>query len=123
MQKGQKDTKRKNNSVIENLSAKVLDSLGVNYEREKTMKGMVYKGPLRLDFYFPEYNIAIEIDGEEHQKAAEGVARLAEMRARDKAKDKYCEEKNIKLFRIRHDIKGGIAPFLRETFAPQDLAA
>ena len=123
MQKVKKDTKRKSNSVVENLSSKVLDSIGVEYEREKTMEGMVHKKSLRFDFWFPNHGIAIEIDGKEHQKAAEGDVRFIDLRVRDKIKDKYSEENNIKLIRIPHNVKGGIAPFLRKTFAPQDLAA
>lgn len=62
----------------------------------------------RFDFYLPEYNLAIEYDGEAHyipiDFAGKGeewaLDNLNKTKYRDKLKDKYCEDNNIKLLRI-----------------------
>lgn len=70
--------------------------------------------PLPFDFYLPDYNICIEVDGEQHfapirfkteseEKALEFYERTS---YNDKIKDKYCQENNILLLRISYlDIK------------------
>ena len=58
---------------------------------------------LHLDFYFPKLNLAIEYDGIQHYTPIEffgGEKALMEQKDRDKQKDKYCKNHNIKLIRI-----------------------
>lgn len=45
-----------------------LDKNNIKYEREKRFEWLRYKYPLVIDFYLPEYNIAIECQGEQHFK-------------------------------------------------------
>lgn len=57
----------------------------------------------RFDFYLPQYQIAIEYDGEQHFKAIEpwgGEEQLINTQNRDEIKNQYCIDNNIKLFRI-----------------------
>ena len=75
----------------------------IPYETEKTFDGMVYKQPLRLDFYLPKHNIGIEFDGAYHLHSYDWVGggeTLEINKLRDSIKNKYCEDNNIKLIRI-----------------------
>ena len=54
-----------------------------------------------LDFYLPDYNVAIECQGEQHFQPVEhfgGEKKLETMRKLDIKKYKLCEEHNIKLY-------------------------
>lgn len=55
-------------------------------------------GKLSLDFYLPQYNIAIECQGEQHFKGWFGdVNSLKSINNRDKNKNNLCKENGIKL--------------------------
>ena len=72
----------------------------INVERQKTFPWLRYKNPLRLDFFLPEYNIAIECQGEQHYKYCPFFHKqrsLDEVQNRDAVKRKLCEEHGIKL--------------------------
>lgn len=61
------------------------------------MKG---KSHLSLDFYLPEYNVAIECQGRQHFESIDffgGEKGLKETIERDKIKKELCEKNNIKL--------------------------
>lgn len=45
-----------------------LEKNDIKYEREKRFEWLRYKYPLVIDFYLPDYNIAIECQGEQHFK-------------------------------------------------------
>ncbi len=87
-----------------------LDKNKLNFERQKTFDDLRNKKTNRLlkfDFYLPEYNVCIEYDGEYHYEPwrlyfdkSEANAKFEEMKLRDKIKDKYCSNKNIRLLRI-----------------------
>ena len=47
---------------------------------------------MELDFYFDDYNLAIEIDGKHHEDK--------EQKERDLIKNFLCEDQNVKLYRI-----------------------
>jgi very-short-patch-repair endonuclease len=58
-----------------------------------------------LDFYIPSINIAIEYDGVQHFEPIKffgGKLALEKTQNRDRIKNIYCEENNIKLFRISY---------------------
>lgn len=58
------------------------------------------KKQLSLDFYLPEYKIAIECQGEQHYKPIKhfgGEERLIQQIEKDKLKKQLCEENNVKL--------------------------
>lgn len=75
--------------------------------REKWLKR------LTLDFYLPDYNIAIECQGEQHFKpvnAFGGEEEFEKILERDMRKKELCEMNNIKLFYfIKNNIKTNIS--------------
>lgn len=83
-----------------------LDEHHIQYEKEKTFDGCVYKNKLRFDYYIPILNCVIEYDGAQHfrpvkfsahQDADESYSRNV---IRDKIKNDFCESNNIKIIRI-----------------------
>lgn len=82
----------------------VLNSLNIDFEREKIFKDCKDIRYLPFDFYLPKYNCCIEYDGEQHY----GINRTFQLteenfnliRKHDSIKDKYCKNNNIKLIRI-----------------------
>lgn len=101
---------------IENL----LKSNGINYAREYTFSDLKDKKKLRFDFaIFNENNSLshlIEFDGRQHNNYYtpwNSEETLAERQARDKLKDEYCKEHNIRLIRIPYE--------KRDTMTLQDL--
>jgi len=83
----------------------------IKFETEKTFEWLKNEGQLRLDFYLPDYNIAIECQGEQHFKpidfAGKGIEWakkiLKENKKRDLIKRKLCKEHNIKIIYIPYD--------------------
>lgn len=66
---------------------------------------------LVFDFYLPEHNICIEFDGEQHYKPKSfgsnqsydtKINNLKLIQSRDKLKDEYCQNNNIRLIRITY---------------------
>lgn len=60
--------------------------------------------PQRFDIYFPNLNIAIEYDGEQHFKPIEkfgGTIKFEETKRLDILKNNKCIENNCKLFRVK----------------------
>lgn len=64
--------------------------------------------PLPFDFYLPEYNILIEVDGEQHfypisfgcKSKEKTLANFHKQLSHDKIKNEYCKKHNIPLIRI-----------------------
>lgn len=85
-----------------------LDNNKIIYNTQKAFEDCVYKEKLRFDFYLPDYNILIEYDGEQHYKpvdfASRGMAWANKIfeynQIKDKIKNDYCKDNNIKLIRI-----------------------
>lgn len=101
---------------IENL----LKSNGINYAREYTFSDLKDKKKLRFDFAIFDKNNSlshlIEFDGRQHSNDYtpwNSEETLAERQARDKLKDEYCKEHNIRLIRIPYE--------KRDTMTLQDL--
>jgi len=93
-----------NESKGEKEIRNILETKQINYITQKTFNGCKYKQKLKFDFYLPEYNLCIEYDGEQHFVSKEhfgGEKGLILRQKRDKIKDKYCKENNIKLLRIK----------------------
>ena len=53
-------------SHLENEIELILNQHNINFEKQKTFKWLKHKGLLRLDFYLPDYNMAIECQGIQH---------------------------------------------------------
>lgn len=85
--------------------SEILDSLKISYTRQKTFEGCKDKNLLRFDFYLPDYNLCIEYDGRQHYEPVElfgGEEGFLKTKNRDKIKNKFCLDNNIKLFRISY---------------------
>lgn len=88
----------------------LLDTNKIDYIQEYKFKDCVSpKGnSLKFDFYLPDYNIAIEYDGEQHffpitfGGKESGEQRLKKSQEYDNIKDIYCKDNNIKLIRISY---------------------
>jgi hypothetical protein len=80
-----------------------LDNNGIKYVREKKFKDCKYKKILSFDFYLPTKNICIEFDGEQHFNSIScfgGVDSFEKTKIRDKIKNNFCDDSNIKLIRV-----------------------
>lgn len=78
----------------------------IKFEPQYKFKDCKRKRCLPFDFYLPDYNMCIEYDGRQHFEPAEcfgGVESFIETQQNDLIKNKYCEDNNIILLRIRYD--------------------
>lgn len=92
------------------IAAKVelwLNQNDISYVKEKTFPDCKYKKCLPFDFYLPDYNSCIEVDGIGHYRPIvycgnkERAQEIYESRVRnDKIKTDYCENSNIPLLRL-----------------------
>ena len=90
-------------SYISNL----LSKHHIKYIRQKSFDNCKYKHKLLFDFYLPDYNLCIEYDGEQHFHHINylGVKNKFLLgKKRDKIKDDFCRENNIKLLRIPYTV-------------------
>ena len=97
-----------NQSHMEKETEEILLNKGIKYETQKRFEWL---GKQSLDFYLPDYNIAIECQGEQHFKPVDFAGKGKEWAEflfkknikRDKNKLKLCEEKQINLFYINYN--------------------
>lgn len=90
----------------EKLIATYLKSSGIAYESEKRFSDCADIRSLPFDFYLPEYNIAIEYQGQQHYTPSEWFGGVTEYEKRimhDRIKEMYCNDRNIKLVYIKYD--------------------
>lgn len=107
-------------SRMEEKITQLLINENYNFERQKTFKWLKYKKNLYLDFFLPDYNIAIEYQGNQHFKPISlwgGEQELYLRKERDKVKRKLCEKHNIKIFYLKGKISNinKIKMFINET--------
>ena len=79
---------------------RLLRSQKILYEVEKAFDWLVYKGNMFLDFFLPEYSVAIECQGEQHFRPCDyygGQAAFKVTKHRDERKRVLCEEHGIKI--------------------------
>lgn len=84
-------------------TSNLLKEYNINFIPQYKFCDCRYVLPLPFDFYLPDYNMCIEIDGQQHYKPIEkygGKEALRFQQKRDKIKDIYCNDNNIKLVRI-----------------------
>lgn len=84
-------------SKLEGKIALLLDNNTIKYERQKKFPWL---GALSLDFYLPDYNIAIECQGRQHFEpvtAFGGEEEFKKILERDTRKSSLCEENDVKL--------------------------
>lgn len=84
-------------SSMEKEICLLLNNNGFKFERQYRNKKL---GNLSLDFYLPEYKIAIECQGEQHFEPVEhfgGEKKFEETIKRDKIKKEICENNGVRL--------------------------
>ena len=92
-----------NESHMESLTRQYLIEHNVQFEAQKKFPDCRYKRELPFDFYLPEDNTLIELDGGQHFKKVPHFDQhegLTTRTRRDTIKDKYCTDKGINLLRI-----------------------
>lgn len=92
------------NSRLETYIHKFLVLNKITFEKEKTFEWLKNKGHLYLDFYLPDYNIAIECQGIQHFiplntkiKEYDGEIKFKYIIENDKLKEELCTKNGIKL--------------------------
>lgn len=87
-------------SNMEAEMRRFLDGHHIKYEQEKTFRWLRYNKRMFLDFFLPEYNIAIECHGLQHFKSIDlfgGDEFFKLTQERDREKQKLCEEHGIQV--------------------------
>ena len=77
-----------------------LEDNNIKYIPQHSFDWLKYENHLKLDFYLPEYNIAIECQGEQHFRPIDffgGEQRYELTVKRDIAKLNLCKEHNINI--------------------------
>lgn len=77
-----------------------------NFEKEKRFENCKNSHTLPFDFYIDEFNLCIEYDGIQHFKSIEfwgGESGFMKIQENDNIKNKFCNDNNINLLRIRYD--------------------
>lgn len=106
---------RCNMSKLEYEVMKELNEINIKYVHQANKKTIVWLGNLRLDFYLPEYNVAIECQGEQHFSPVDFGGKGKEyseyeyekLKKRDEIKKQLCEEHNVRLlYYTKRKIKG-----------------
>jgi very-short-patch-repair endonuclease len=72
----------------------------LKFETQKTFDWLVYEGKMFLDFFIPEYGVAIECQGGQHFKSVEwygGDAMFERTKARDQRKKQLCNAHGIEV--------------------------
>ena len=94
-------------SHMERLCALTFEKQGIPYEREKKFDWLVNKQKLPLDFYLPDYKIAIECQGEQHYRVYDvfgGKDMLSKRILIDELKNKLCCQNGIKMYYLTHSL-------------------
>lgn len=95
-----------NSSGGEQLLARYFDLRGINYIQHKVFSWLHMPGskhPQHLDFYLPDYHLAVEYDGGQHYWPVDlygGNKNYTDQVKKDRNKDLLCHEHGIKLIRI-----------------------
>jgi len=82
---------------------RLLDELGIKYKIEEPFPGLIYKLPLWIDIYLPDFKLCIEFDGEQHFRMfgyENDEKDFHKRRVRDLIKDVYCVKNGLNLLRI-----------------------
>ena len=83
---------------MEEYLSRLLNENGYVFEREKSFDWLVFKNNMELDFYLPEYNLVLEVQGGQHffpMKQFGGEDAFIKIRNRDKKKYELLSENGI----------------------------
>lgn len=94
-------------SHMEIKTKQLLTEYNIKFEEQKQFDWLVFKkkGKMKLDFYLPDHNIAIECQGEQHFYPIEyfhGKEKFEIIKERDECKKKLCEENNVNIEYINY---------------------
>ena len=95
----------------ENLINKILKSLNINYETQKTFDDLKDINLLSYDFYIPSQNILIEYQGIQHYQAVDvfgGETEFSIQQKHDKMKADYAKAHHYNLIAV---------PYTEDTFS------
>lgn len=82
-----------NQSHLESDVERLLKRHKIRFQKQKTFPWLRDKGFLKLDFFLPDYGVAIECQGEQHFIASDymgGEDKLIEVQSRDRLKESLC---------------------------------
>jgi len=90
--------------------ARYLREKKIHFRPQETFEGLRHINPLKLDFYVPSINTAIEFQGEQHTSIGYyirmGVSNpekaLRDCQLRDQAKREWCKKNGIRLIEIHY---------------------
>lgn len=103
---GKKGCNRCNSSKGEKNISDFLDEYNISYEIQYKFEDCRNILPLPFDFYITSLNICIEYDGIQHFKPIYifgGEDGFNKRKINDEIKNKYCEDNNITLIRIKYN--------------------
>lgn len=90
-------------SSLEEKIIIILKKEKINFQREKTYPDLKF-GYYRFDFFLPQYNLLIEVDGAQHYKFSKIFHKkrqdFLKAQERDRRKNSYALSHNIPLYRI-----------------------
>ena len=89
-----------NESILEKEIKSLLEENNIEYDFQKHFSWLVNKHPMSLDFYLPQYNIAIECQGEQHFKDRDFFNKNQSFEERvrmDLLKKELCDGNDVKL--------------------------
>ena len=90
-----------NDSILEKEVESILSENRIKYISKCTSSNLKWLGRQHLDFYLPEYNVAIECQGIQHFEAREkfgGEKEFVETVKRDNKKRNKCIKNNVNIF-------------------------
>lgn len=94
-----------NESIGERALREYLEKRKIRFQTEKTFPGLRDKNILRFDFWCPEYELAIEIDGEFHFKKLLTQEELEKLKSKRKKGVKKPNAAKKLINQIEHDIE------------------
>lgn len=107
-------------SHMEVRTKQLLTERGINFVEQKQFDWLIFKkrGKLKLDFYLPDYNLAIECQGEQHFYPIEyyhGKEKFDVIKERDEVKRKLCIANNVRIEYINYfdDIENKLDEILK----------
>ena len=89
-----------NQSKLEKEIRKMLEKENIYYIFQYKTDWLKHKKLMSIDFYLPDYNIAIECQGEQHFKPIfyfGGEKEFKNVQKRDKLKNLLCKKNNVKI--------------------------
>lgn len=104
--------------------SKILDKYNVDYIPQYIFSDCFYINPLRFDFYLPKFNLCIEYQGRQHYQPVSifgGYEGYKNTLIRDGIKEKYCENNDIPLLKIKYTNYKNIENILLEYIKKGEL--